>query len=58
MPAFNSHNPKQTLEVLLLVEEHGEAYDRSVDQQTSNNRHCHGRDGNHAAVGQQYRQGY
>ena len=49
--------PNQALEVLLLLEEHGEAYDRSVDQKTSNYRHRHGREGNHAAVGQQYRQG-
>ena len=36
MPTFYSHVPKLALEVLLLVEEHGEAYDRPVDQQTSN----------------------
>ena len=35
-PALYSNMPNQVLEILLLVKEHGEAYDGSVDQQSSN----------------------
>lgn len=39
-------------ELLLLLEEHGEANDRSIDQETTANRHDHGREANFSAVRQ------
>ena len=50
--------PNHALEVLLLVEEHREAYDSPVNQQASNYRHSHSRNRDHAAVGKQHRKGY
>jgi hypothetical protein len=39
-------------ELLLLLEEHREANDRSIDQETTANRHDHGREADFSAVGQ------
>ena len=37
-----SQSSRAALELLLLVEEHGKAYDRPVDQQAADNAHDHG----------------
>ena len=54
---YYSYMPNHALEILLLMEEHREAYDSPVDQQASNYRHSHSRNRNHAAVSQQHRKG-
>lgn len=52
----NCYLPLTSLELLLLAKEHGKADDGAIDEQTSDDTHCHGGDGDLIAMGQDNRE--